>query len=265
MRICVQHGDPKDPALRRGQPIRIDATDAYELGGAAKGGVANWFGLSADAKNVAEISMSFPDVRVVDMEYGELVRRIQKSEGVVSAAKHGWASIVVVRSYEGTPTVTIARKAAASAEAWSKLKSDVEAKVQAGASTGDKVTYAGHEPIVFAFETAQINLDLKDLAEGKATVHLASLPTAIYVARQSETMAFDVGSDRYGVWSGNIAFDPKTGKIVYLPNQSGDVYPSPSDVWSGNIVFDANSMKLVYDPKQSGDIFSLPSIIFGKK
>jgi hypothetical protein len=187
MRIPILHGDPNDPALKRGQPIAIDARDTFDLSARASGGVSSWFNLSAAAGDVADVAMSFPDARVVDMDYGALVKHVQASNETVVAAKRGTIPVIVVKSYEATPAVTLTKKLNASAEAWTKLKTEAEVGAKAAASSENSITYKGVSPVIFAFETQQIVFNPKDLSNGKITIDFAALPNNLFAFRESYT------------------------------------------------------------------------------
>jgi hypothetical protein len=198
LRVPITHGNFKDPALRRGALIAIDATETLNASTGAKGVLANWFNASADAGDIADVTMSFPDARVVDMDYSDLVKHVQASNEAIEAAKRGQIPIIIVKSYEATPLVTLSKKATASAEAWAKLKAiiavgaqkaNIAVGAQAGATSVNSVTYKGNEPFVFAFETQQITFNPNDLNAGKVTIQLAFVPSALFALREeaSET------------------------------------------------------------------------------
>lgn len=187
LRIPIHRGNSKDPALRSGTPIAINATEAIDVSAGAKGGYASWLGLSASAADLADVTLSLPDVTVVDMEVGELIKRVKASDEAVKAAKRGQAPLIVIKSYAATPIITVKRKSGVSAEAWAKLNKEAQVALQAQMTSADSITYKGSEPIVFAFETQQVDFDLKDLAKDVITIRLASLPSNLFAVREEVT------------------------------------------------------------------------------
>jgi hypothetical protein len=184
LRVPISHGDPNDPALKRGKPIAIEASEDFDLSAGAKVRFSTWFNLYGAAADVADAKLSFPDARVVDMDYGDLVKHVKASGDAVAAAKGGTIPLIVIKSFEGTPTVTLTKKVNASAEAWMKVKTEAEASARAAASSDNGVTYKGISPVVFAFETEQILFNAKDLSIGKITIEFASLPNSLFAYRQ---------------------------------------------------------------------------------
>jgi hypothetical protein len=145
------------------------------------------FGASAEVGDTANIVMSFPDARVNDMDEPALRRHVTSSKDVIDAAKRGQTPLIVIKSYSGTPTITISRKAGASADAWAKVKQDVKVGAAAGASSDDKISYKAGETLVFAFETSEVTFDPKDLAKDIYTIRFASLPSTLYALREEDS------------------------------------------------------------------------------
>lgn len=179
LRLPIKYGDPNDPALKRGEPISIQAEGVFDASVKADAAYSFWsFWITAAAKagDAADVVMTFPDARIVDMKYDELVHHIETCPGALEAAKRGQIPLIVVKAYEGTPTVTITRKAGVSAEAWAKVpKAALEVGAESSVVSKDQVIYRAGAPTVFAFETSQVLFDLHDLATGKVTITLAEL------------------------------------------------------------------------------------------
>jgi hypothetical protein len=185
LRVPIKHGDPKDPALHRGPPIGIGSNKGFNLGGGAKGGWSGFLGFSADAGDAADIVLSFPDARIIDMDQGDLIKHVEAAAEAIDAAKRGQIPLIVVKAYYGIPIVTITRKDTASADAWAKVKANAEVGINASSSSHDTVSYKGDEDIIFAFETAQIQFDPTDLDHSKMTIKLASMPSQLYAIREA--------------------------------------------------------------------------------
>ena len=118
MRRPIVHGDASDPAIHKGTPVSIDSKSGFDLSAKGSGGISFLFGASAQAGDAANIVMSFPDARVNDMDEAELRRHVIASKEVIDEAKRGHVPLIVIKSYSGTPTMTITKKAGASAD-WS--------------------------------------------------------------------------------------------------------------------------------------------------
>jgi len=168
LRIPIVRGSGDDPALSRGNKINIEGTSMVELGGASAAGWGALFSIAAKAAEVAEVTMSFPETRIVDLDYSELLKRIQQSPQALAAAKRGRVPLIVVKAYEGTPTLTLAKKSGVSAEAWAARKIPLaQAQISANVEGQDRITYQTTDRIVFAFETMKADFDIVD--KGAAT------------------------------------------------------------------------------------------------
>ena len=187
MRRPIVHGDASDPAIHRGTPVSINSNSGLDLSAKGSGGMSFLFGASAEAGDAADIVMSFPDARVSDMDEAELRRHVIASKDVIDDAKRGRVPLIVIKSYSGTPTITITRKADASAGAWAKVKQDVKVGGTADVSSDDKISYKAGENFVFAFEAAQVTFDAKDLVKGIYTIQFASLPATLYAFREDDS------------------------------------------------------------------------------
>jgi hypothetical protein len=185
LRLPIKHGDPKDPALHRGLAMGINSNAGFDLGASAKGGLSGLFGVSAGAGDSANITLYFPDARIVDMDLSDLINHVKSSNDAIDDVRHGHIPLIVVKSYLGTPVITITKKSNASADAWAQAKVDVSAGVKATAETTDSITYTGKDEIVFAFETSEIHLDPAQLNKGTVNVQLSSLPEALYALREN--------------------------------------------------------------------------------
>jgi hypothetical protein len=187
MRLPLVHGNASDPAIHKGPPISIDSNSGFDLGAKTSGGISFLFGASAEAGDTANIVMSFPDASINDMDESELRKHVTAAKAVVDAAKRGQEPLIVIKSYSGTPTITITKKANASADAWARVKQDVKVGGAVDISSDDKISYKAGDNFVFAFETAQVIFDANDLAKGVYTIQLASLPATLYAFREEDS------------------------------------------------------------------------------
>ncbi|MGO7651733.1 hypothetical protein ACC688_29090 [Rhizobium ruizarguesonis] len=185
LKIPIVHGKADDPALHRGNPISVASSGGFDLGAEAGGGISQFIGVSAKATDIAEVAVSFPDARIVDMDYGDLIQHIQDSEDAIDAAKSGQIPLIVVKCYAGTPNITVVRKAGASAEAWAQLQKNISISGSVHVAGTDTISYSGGEEVVFAFETSQIQFDAAELNKGKYKIQLAALPTELFEYREA--------------------------------------------------------------------------------
>lgn len=156
MRLPIIRGRGDDPALARGEPTNIQSTSSIDLSGGARGGWGALFSIAAEAKDIATIVMSFENTRVVDMEEDELEKRVSQSSVAKMAATQGRIPQVIVRSYEGIPTLTLIKHASAAGQAWAKLQgSPLDASLNLSVSNEDRLVYRTSTSVVFAFEVMQ--------------------------------------------------------------------------------------------------------------
>ena len=105
-------------------------------------------GVSASAGDAANVLLFFPDARVIDMDVEDLIKHVLASSYAIDDAKLGHIPLIVVKTYAGTPTITINRKAKVSADAWAKAKSDIKIGVKASADSDNMILYKGSEEVV---------------------------------------------------------------------------------------------------------------------
>lgn len=206
LHVPLKHGDPKDPALNKGDPTFIQAGGAFDASVKA-GWALSLFFFTVDAKagDAADVVMTIPDARIVDMESGELVHHIETCPPALEAAKRGQKPLIVVKAYEGTPTVTITRKAGVSAEAWAKVKAVSEVGGESSIVSIDQVTYRAGASMVFAFETAEVQVDPRDLAIGKTTIRLAALPAQVFAMREQALDVASTGAKDFTLQAGELS------------------------------------------------------------
>jgi hypothetical protein len=158
-RTPIVRGRKDDPALARGEPIEVDVTDLIAVGAATQAGARSWLSVGARAADATTVTMSFPDLRVIDILLDEATKRAQQWLSAHVATKQGPFSFIVVKSYEGTPTITI-KKANASATAMADIrKAAAQAGLEASTQADDQVAYRTTAPIVLAFEVMRVMND----------------------------------------------------------------------------------------------------------
>jgi hypothetical protein len=175
-RTPVVRGREDDPALTRGEPIEVDVTDLTAVGAAAQTSARSWLSVGARAADATTVTISFPDLRAIDILLDEATNRAQQWSSA-QAAKRGPFSFIVVKSYEGTPTITI-KKTNTSATAMVDIrKAAARAGLEASTQADDRVVYKTIAPTVIAFEVMLVKNDggKIELAASSATTFYSHL------------------------------------------------------------------------------------------
>lgn len=160
MRFVVERGVPADPRLERGPPFDLTANFDVELNGQAHVGLERFFGVSANAANVATAEVTFKKARIYDLTVAQLRDR---ARSMPPSSKDATGPLLVYRAYEGIPVLNLVRRAGADAQAWATLKKGVvDAGLSASAAKGEGLDVESAEPIIFAFEVIRAE-DLKRL------------------------------------------------------------------------------------------------------
>jgi hypothetical protein len=180
-RMPIVRGRSDDPALARGEPIEVDVTDLIGYGAGAQGGFWSLFSVAAKAGDTATVKLTFPDLRVIDILYEEVTKRAQQSPVAQAAARRGSFPFVIVKSYEGTLTLTVVKKANASAEAMADIKkAAIQARLEASALSEDHAVYKTTTPIVFAFEVMKAKMS----PTNSGLIELAAAPASTFYTHQ---------------------------------------------------------------------------------
>jgi hypothetical protein len=217
LRFPIVYGNVADSALHHGPPIGIDSSDGFTLSGGAGVELPSLFGVSATAANDADIILSFPDARIIDMTLHDLVKHIEQSPDAMDSVKAGQKPIIIVRSYSGTPTVTITRKVGASASAWDRIKALVTLKATASTETDNTIAFRGKDEIVFAFETSEIHF-----GSGGSTsndIQIAAVPEQLIRSREAS-----IQGKEFSVCIGDICNGSANANF-----SCGFAYAHPSD------------------------------------
>jgi hypothetical protein len=187
LRFVIKYGTKSDPDLHRGDAVMASSNDSFNLGANVAGG-NSWIGISADAGDVGEVKVYFPDARVIEMSRDDLVKHIAQSPSAIADVKDGKTPIVIIRAFAGTPTIVVSKKATASVSAWDRFLSTFQIQ---GAIKGDKdnsVTYSGKDEFVFAFETAEVHYG-SGTGAGSDAIAIINLPEQLYKARENAVSA----------------------------------------------------------------------------
>jgi hypothetical protein len=186
-RFPAQRGERNDPALHGGDKLTIQANDDFHQDASPKNSLWSFLGLPPQTAEGAEVVISFSDAQVVDMSPPDLLRHVETAPAAATAAKRGQIPLIVSRAYVGTPVITVSRKADTPPEMWAKLKESLQPGAQGSSSIQDNVSYVARDPLVFAFEVAQISFDPGELSKGNIKASLAPLPSSLFAVREQES------------------------------------------------------------------------------
>jgi hypothetical protein len=181
LRVPLSRTRLDDPKLEFGPMFQFSADVGSELGANAGGGVSDWFGVAAKASAVSNAVIEFKNARIVELLGPELKRRVLADPDALAAAARRIPPFAVLRAFQGSATLTLTKKDAASAEAWAKAKqAAVQASVGANASAEDKLVIVVAEPFVFGFEVVQLNYVTQHLGSRADDVNMVPIPEDLF-------------------------------------------------------------------------------------
>jgi hypothetical protein len=181
LRVPLSRTKLDDPKFEFGPTFQFSAEVGSELGANAGGGISDWFGVAAKASAVSNAVIEFKNARVIELLGPELKRRVLADPDALAAAARKIPPFAVLRAFQGTATLTLTKKDAASADAWAKVKETaVQANVGASASADDKLVISVGEPFVFGFEVVQLNYVTQHLGSTVDDVNLVKIPEDLF-------------------------------------------------------------------------------------
>ena len=181
LRVPLSRTKLDDPKFEFGPTFQFSADIGSELGANAGAGVSDWFGVAAKASAVSNAVIEFKNARIIELLGPELKRRVLADPDALAAAARKIPPFAVLRAFQGTATLTLTKKDAASAEAWAKAKqAAVQANVGANASAEDKLVISVAEPFVFGFEVVQLNYVTQHLGSTVDDVNMVPIPEDLF-------------------------------------------------------------------------------------
>ncbi len=185
MSMPIIRGRADDPGLARGSLTQLSIQEDFNLQAGVGFGVKKFFGFAADAKDIALIKLNFSDVRIVDIEYSELMKRLQENKFVQNEIKKGTLPIVIYKSYEGKTSYTIIKKSGASVEAWAKLKKNIgRVEIDVEFDSSEKIIVKSDIIDVFAFETMVIGRDFANSTQENIIIKSEINPSFVFSDRE---------------------------------------------------------------------------------
>jgi hypothetical protein len=76
-RTPIVRGQEDDPALARGDPIEVDVTALTAVAAATETSARSWLSVRARAADATTVTISFPDLRAIDILLDEATKRAQ--------------------------------------------------------------------------------------------------------------------------------------------------------------------------------------------
>ena len=181
LRVPLVRTRRDDPKLELGPVFQFSAEVSMDLGANAGANVSDWFGIAAKASAVSSAIIDFKNARIIELLGPELKRRVLADPDALAAAARKVSPFAVLRAFEGTVTVTLTKKDAASAEAWAKVKqAALDAKVGASIGANDRLVISVAEPFVFGFEVVQLNYVTQHLGSKPDNVNLVPVPDDLF-------------------------------------------------------------------------------------
>jgi hypothetical protein len=181
LRVPLSRTRLDDPKFEFGPTFQFSADIGSELGANAGGGVSDWFGVAAKASALSNAVIEFKNARIIELLGPELKRRVLADPDALAAAARRIPPFAVLRAFQGSATLTLTKKDAASAEAWAKVKqAAVQANVGANASAEDKLLISVSEPFVFGFEVVQLNYVTQHLGSTVDDVNMVPIPEDLF-------------------------------------------------------------------------------------
>src|SRR6185312_5771445 len=90
----------------------------WELAGRA-------FGAKMQGSGDGKVNLDLKDIRIFERDAGKLAEELRKSEAVGRARASRQPIVVVTKSYEAVPTLTVRQRSDAKSEDWAKLKGEL--------------------------------------------------------------------------------------------------------------------------------------------
>lgn len=189
-------GDLADKDLKKGDETSIDASAAVNGAGSVGANLMRVIGLSGSADIAAETSVLLPDAHSIEMVQDRIIDKITSSQEVQHACQRGEQMVVITKSYEGTPTVTMLKKEGGSAEAFEKAKLNAaQARADIKIDAADRFAYSAKSPIIFAFEITSLYCEQKKAGQGKYDLKMARLTSSQLAFMQAESKATTYAMD----------------------------------------------------------------------
>jgi hypothetical protein len=173
----------------------VSQSAVWELAGRAFGG-------KVEGKGDATVHLDLKEIRIFEEEAGKLAEALRNSEPVGRARGSGQPIVVITKSYEAIPTVTVRQRSDAKSEDWAKLKGELT-KANGRITTDDAVEFKSSSAQVVAYETSEVGFISDNFAPGGVKIELQAprlawtaapfpRPTDFGAKRSKQDVAFTV-------------------------------------------------------------------------
>jgi hypothetical protein len=166
MKYPIVYGAIQDPDLEWGPQFDMSATVSLDIGARAGVGIIGLFGVKAGAADAAAAAIKIEEARIVDLVLPRIRSRLEQ---LPPASLVPPGPVVVIRAYEGIPTLVLSKKAGVNSEAWAKFQQNLAmANASIQVASGDSLVVRSASRTVFAFEIARV-VDLPKVVRLKPT------------------------------------------------------------------------------------------------
>lgn len=131
------------------------------------------FGGRFEGKGDATVYLDLKEIRIFEEEAGKLAETLRKSDLVGRARASGQPVVVVTKSYEAIPIITVRQSSDSKSEDWAKLKGEM-AKANGRITTDDTVEFKSPSAQVVAYETSDVVFLADNFAPGGVKIELGT-------------------------------------------------------------------------------------------
>jgi hypothetical protein len=129
------------------------------------------FGGTLQGHGSATVEVELKDIRIFEEESGSIAERLRSDESVGRARASGQNVVVVTKSYEAVPIITVRQQSQSKAEDWAKLKDELT-KARGELTTDNAVIFRSTEPQVVAYEASDAKLIAGSFSAGDVKLEL---------------------------------------------------------------------------------------------
>ena len=134
------------------------------------------FGSKVEGSGDAAVHLDLQDIRIFEQEAGKLAQALRSDESVGRARASGQTVVVVTKSYEAIPTVTVRQRSDAKSEDWARLKGELT-KAKGRVTADDAVEFKSSSAQVVAYETSEVGFLADNFSPGGVKVEVQATRT----------------------------------------------------------------------------------------
>lgn len=170
-----------------------EASAVWQLAGRA-------FGARLAGQGNASVEIDLQEIRIFEQEASQLAVALRSDDSVNRARATGQPVVVITKSYEAVPVVTVRQSSDAKSEDWAKLKGELT-KAKGELSADNSVVFRSTEAQVIAYETSEVKFIAGNFSSGESKLELKR--RQIVVGMSGEPQPEDFGGRAAG---GEVAF-----------------------------------------------------------